>query len=136
MLEKELLLNDQYVDRYYVQQVAADGMLTPLAALQSGIIALGQIGTDEAGAALGQLQNQTDTRKRALITVMLERCPGERAAALLAKALDDPELLVRRNSYEALWHRETKLWSGLPEKWDADSEAKMREAVKAAAGGK
>jgi len=120
----------QDLSRQWVQNQTRDRMMSDHTSLQSGLIALGEIGTDEAWAALAKFHINPEGKRRALITIMLERCPGEHVIPLLAKALDDSDPLVRESAYVALWHREPKLQAGLNEKWDSVNEPRMREALR------
>lgn len=116
-------------DRRAIQNWARDDMNLEYATAQTAVIALGNIGGEEAVAGLTKVATNPNPHQRAFVAILLEKCPGSQATAILARALDDPDAAVRQCAYTALWHKEPSLQGGIGETWSAAGSDKMRAGL-------
>lgn len=111
------------------QLVAGQPLHTPPHLAPEGVAALVAIGTDDAWAAIAELGAHKEKSRRIEVLTALQNHPGLRTVAVLARALDDPEVTVRESAFWALRRTAPELAGAVPSDWSEENGRRLREAA-------
>ena len=103
----------------------------PFDTVLAGVSALVAIDSDEAWVVLGELCAATDKSLRTDSIRALERSPGKRTIALLAKLLDNPDNQIQQTVFAALLRVDPNLLGTEQNTmWNEVNATKLREELK------